>query len=124
MPTYEYQCRRCGRRFELFRRLSEAAKRERCACGGTAERRICAPALHGLDTGPGNRFAEQTFMRFHIPTEARNILRKMELSGVRHRNPRLWKAALTKYNAIMAKEHTYPVVDYEKQGHPLLEKNE
>jgi len=121
MPIYDYICPHCGKHFEMMRHVAEATQPARCSCGHDARRLIAAPSLHGLDTGPGNRFSEQTFMRFHIPTEVRNTMRKMELDGVPHRNPRLWQAAMRKYKAIKQKEHTYPVVDYEKIGHPALE---
>lgn len=38
MPTYEYECDRCGARFEALQRMSDAPL-ERCPqCGGAAHR--------------------------------------------------------------------------------------
>lgn len=37
MPTYRYQCRKCGRENELFCPISEKSEREKsmlCSCGG------------------------------------------------------------------------------------------
>ncbi len=43
MPTYEYECAGCGRRFEVRQRISEPPL-ERCLhCGGSV-RRVLAPA--------------------------------------------------------------------------------
>lgn len=42
MPTYEYECARCGRRFEIRQRISEPPL-ERCLhCRGSV-RRVLAP---------------------------------------------------------------------------------
>jgi len=41
MPIYEYQCMRCGERFELSRPMSEAGAPAACpACGGASEKLI------------------------------------------------------------------------------------
>jgi putative FmdB family regulatory protein len=40
MPTYEYECTKCGHRFEIFQRMTDA-KLEKCPkCGGKVERLI------------------------------------------------------------------------------------
>lgn len=38
MPTYEYRCRECGRRFDVFQRMSDAPVAACAECGGNAER--------------------------------------------------------------------------------------
>ena len=39
MPIYEFQCGRCGHRFESYRSLSDGGKKEACpACGGSAQK--------------------------------------------------------------------------------------
>lgn len=42
MPLYEYACRRleCGRRFDVFKRVAELDREERCQCGEIADRQI------------------------------------------------------------------------------------
>lgn len=40
MPIYEYQCRKCRKRFEYLQRMSDAPKRKCEACGGQLERQI------------------------------------------------------------------------------------
>lgn len=38
MPTYEYECRDCGRLFDYFQSMSEARKEKCEKCGGTLTR--------------------------------------------------------------------------------------
>lgn len=39
MPLYEYQCRKCNRLFEAYKRPSDDSDRERCpACGERSAR--------------------------------------------------------------------------------------
>jgi len=40
MPTYEYQCQKCGHRFELFQKMSEAPAAACPECGGKVRRLI------------------------------------------------------------------------------------
>lgn len=40
MPTYDYQCRHCRHRFELFHTISESPKPPCPECGGLTERTI------------------------------------------------------------------------------------
>ena len=40
MPTYEYQCHKCGKQFEYVQRISDAPKKKCEACGGKLERLI------------------------------------------------------------------------------------
>ena len=40
MPTYDYECTKCGHHFEIFQRMTDA-KLEKCPkCGGKVERLI------------------------------------------------------------------------------------
>ena len=38
MPTYEYECRRCGHKFELFQSMSEPPRKRCPKCRGKVER--------------------------------------------------------------------------------------
>jgi putative FmdB family regulatory protein len=44
MPLYEYQCKKCGHRFELIQSFSAPDARECPVCQGEAERLISTPA--------------------------------------------------------------------------------
>ncbi len=51
MPIYEYECRRCGHRFELIQKLSDK-RRKRCPeCSGAVDRLISSPAIRFKGTG-------------------------------------------------------------------------
>lgn len=50
MPVYEYECRQCGERFELFVRFGQDASSPTCPkCGSTEVRK--ALSLFGLGGG-------------------------------------------------------------------------
>jgi len=38
MPTYEYECEKCGQRFEKFQRMSDKPLRKCPECGGKVKR--------------------------------------------------------------------------------------
>ena len=40
MPTYDYQCEKCGHRFELFQKMSDAPAKACPQCGGQVHRLI------------------------------------------------------------------------------------
>lgn len=44
MPTYEYECRRCGHSFEAFQSMTDAPLRKCPECGGRVRRLIGAGA--------------------------------------------------------------------------------
>ena len=44
MPTYEYQCRKCGRKLEKFQNITAQPLRKCPACGGAIRRLIGAGA--------------------------------------------------------------------------------
>ena len=51
MPIYEYECRRCGQRFELIQKFSDKP-RQRCPeCSGKVDRLISPPAIRFKGTG-------------------------------------------------------------------------
>ena len=51
MPIYEYQCKQCGKTFELIQNFSDAPLTVHDGCGGEVERLISAPALHFKGSG-------------------------------------------------------------------------
>jgi putative FmdB family regulatory protein len=50
MPLYEYECSRCGKRFELLQKFSDPPTAP-CACGGAAHRQLSAPAVQFKGSG-------------------------------------------------------------------------
>ena len=62
MPTYDYQCDRCGHRFERFGRMSDPPAKACPECGGEARRLIGAGAAV-IVKGSGPRAAGQCAAR-------------------------------------------------------------
>ena len=40
MPTYEYECSKCGRKFDVFQKMTDKPKAKCPKCGGKADRLI------------------------------------------------------------------------------------
>lgn len=51
MPLYEYQCEKCGKRFEVMQKFSDEPLTAHEACGGRVDRLISAPALQFKGSG-------------------------------------------------------------------------
>jgi putative FmdB family regulatory protein len=51
MPLYEYQCKKCGHRFERIQKFSDAAVKKCPECGGAVERLISASAVQFKGSG-------------------------------------------------------------------------
>lgn len=51
MPLYEYECARCGKRFELIQKFSDPPQAACATCGGPAQRQLSAPALQFKGSG-------------------------------------------------------------------------
>ena len=51
MPIYEYECRRCGHRFELIQKFSDKPRKRCPECSGAVDRLISSPAIRFK--GPG-----------------------------------------------------------------------
>ncbi|MCI0352599.1 MAG: zinc ribbon domain-containing protein [Acidobacteriales bacterium] len=51
MPLYEYQCKKCGHRFERIQKFSDAPVKKCPECGGAVERLISPPAVQFKGTG-------------------------------------------------------------------------
>ncbi len=52
MPTYDYECTKCGHRFELFQSMTEKPKKRCPECGG-ALRRLIGPGAGMIFKGSG-----------------------------------------------------------------------
>ncbi len=51
MPLYEYQCEKCGHRFEKIQKFSDKIIKKCPECGGKVEQVISAPAVQFKGSG-------------------------------------------------------------------------
>jgi len=51
MPLYEYECQKCGHRFEKIQKFSDAMVKKCPDCGGKVEQMISAPAVQFKGSG-------------------------------------------------------------------------
>ncbi len=51
MPLYEYQCTKCGHRFEKIQKFSDKMVKKCPDCGGIVEQMISAPAVQFKGSG-------------------------------------------------------------------------
>jgi putative FmdB family regulatory protein len=51
MPLYEYECKKCGHRFEKIQKFSDRMVKKCPDCGGAVEQMISAPAVQFKGSG-------------------------------------------------------------------------
>jgi putative FmdB family regulatory protein len=51
VPLYEYQCRKCGHRFERIRKFSDPPVKKCPQCGGRVEQLLSRSAVHFKGSG-------------------------------------------------------------------------
>jgi len=51
MPLYEYECAKCGERFEVIAKFSDAPLTKHEGCGGAVKRLLSAPAIQFKGSG-------------------------------------------------------------------------
>ncbi|HEV2425710.1 MAG TPA: FmdB family zinc ribbon protein [Terriglobia bacterium] len=51
MPLYEYQCRKCGKRFEKIQKFSDPPLEVHERCGGAVHRLLSSPAIQFKGSG-------------------------------------------------------------------------
>lgn len=51
MPLYEYQCKKCGHRFERIQKFSDPHVKKCPECGGAVEQLLSAPAVQFKGSG-------------------------------------------------------------------------
>jgi putative FmdB family regulatory protein len=51
MPLYEYECKKCGHRFEKIQKFSDKMVKKCPECGGVVEQMISAPAVQFKGSG-------------------------------------------------------------------------
>src|SRR4029077_20579229 len=51
MPLYEYECKKCGHRFEKIQKFSDKMVKKCPECGGQVEQMLSAPAVQVKGSG-------------------------------------------------------------------------
>jgi putative FmdB family regulatory protein len=51
MPLYDYQCQKCGERFEIIQKFSDPLMTAHEICGGVVKKLLSAPAIQFKGTG-------------------------------------------------------------------------
>jgi putative FmdB family regulatory protein len=51
MPLYEYECQKCGTRFEQIQKFSDPLLSQHDGCGGSVRKLLSAPAIQFKGTG-------------------------------------------------------------------------
>ena len=51
MPLYEYECEKCGHRFELIQKFSDALASSCPSCSGKVRKLVSSPAIQFKGTG-------------------------------------------------------------------------
>jgi putative FmdB family regulatory protein len=51
MPLYEYECKKCGHRFEKIQKFSDKMIKKCPECGGRVEQLVSAPAVQFKGSG-------------------------------------------------------------------------
>ena len=51
MPLYEYECSKCGTRFEKIEKMDAPHRRKCPKCGARADRLLASPAIHFKGSG-------------------------------------------------------------------------
>ena len=70
MPTYEYECLKCGHRFEVFQKMSDPPKKRCPKCGGKLRRLV--------GTGAGIVFKGSGFYATDYRSESYKSQKKKE----------------------------------------------
>jgi putative FmdB family regulatory protein len=67
MPLYEYQCKKCGHRFEKIQKFSDKPIKKCPECGGAVEQTISAPAVQFKGSG---WYVTDYAKKSHAPSDA------------------------------------------------------
>src|SRR5580765_4098379 len=69
MPLYEYQCKKCGHRFEKIQKFSDRMVKKCPDCGGPVEQMISAPAVQFKGSG---WYVTDYAKKSHVPSDSGN----------------------------------------------------
>lgn len=67
MPLYEYQCKKCGHRFEKIQKFSDKPIKKCPDCGGPVEQTISAPAVQFKGSG---WYVTDYAKKSHVPSSS------------------------------------------------------
>lgn len=67
MPLYEYQCKKCGHRFEKIQKFSDKPMKKCPDCGGPVEQTISAPAVQFKGSG---WYVTDYAKKSHVPSSS------------------------------------------------------
>ena len=67
MPLYEYQCKKCGHRFEKIQKFSDKPVKKCPECGGAVEQTISAPAVQFKGSG---WYVTDYAKKSHVPSSS------------------------------------------------------
>jgi putative FmdB family regulatory protein len=51
MPIYEYKCRKCGKKFEVFQKITDDEVKQCTACNGPVDKLISLSSFHLKGSG-------------------------------------------------------------------------
>jgi putative FmdB family regulatory protein len=77
MPLYEYECEKCGHRFEKIQKFSDKMVKKCPECGGKVEQMISAPAVQFKGSG---WYVTDYANKSHAPAEGGKDSKKEEKS--------------------------------------------
>ena len=77
MPLYEYECQKCGHRFEKIQKFSDKMVKKCPECGGKVEQMISAPAVQFKGSG---WYVTDYANKSHAPSEGSADSKKDEKS--------------------------------------------
>jgi putative FmdB family regulatory protein len=88
MPLYEYQCEKCGHRFEKIQKFSDKMVKKCPECGGRVEQMISAPAVQFKGSGwYVTDYANKSHVHFFRWRQVQIRRRKRSPSRRIHRRP-------------------------------------
>ena len=75
MPLYEYQCKKCGHRFEKIQKFSDKMVKKCPECGGPVEQLVHAPAVQFKGSG---WYVTDYAKKSHAPSDSNSKESKKE----------------------------------------------
>ena len=90
MPLYEYQCKKCGHRFEKIQKFSDKMVKKCRDCGGVVEQMISAPAVqfkgsgwYKTDSRPADKSESKSETKSETKSESKSETKPDAKSGAK-----------------------------------------